>query len=207
MRRVACVVRRERGSTSHLGSATLGGMDDRDLHDLRLGNAFGHLGAVGADRLTTATTGATNLLRHACAAIRRDDAARARAFVDRAIAIPVDGFHEVHPAEHGITDVTIEVLLDAEAEGPLDDGTDWLDVARDIQATMDEFERTHWRTALIVLAETEDIDDNDRARLVRIVGRRYPKDDPAAFLGADGAERMLSLLRGIVTYERLALPE
>lgn len=117
--------------------------------------------------------------------------------------MPRDDFHGVWPAAFGIVDMLIDSLLTAEAHGPFDDGTDWADVAIDIPAGLVDWQRRMWRHAIVVLIETEEIDDRDLDRLLSALRGRPALDDPGSPLIGDPRGRIVSMLRVAVEFEHL----
>ena len=108
---------------------------------------------------------ATNLLDKALCALDDGDEARARRFVDRAVALPYDEHEQVHPAA-----MTAQQQLFVAVTDALDDGgDDWLAAATDTFASAPEEARYCLRDVLSSVLQDYDLSDGDQRRLHRLI--------------------------------------
>jgi len=113
---------------------------------------------------------ATNLLDKALRALDDGDEARARRFVDRAVALPYDEHEQVHPAAMTAHQQLFEAVTDA-----IEDGDDeWLDAVIDTFASAPEEARYCLRDVLTAVLQDYELSDGDQRRLRRLI-REVPE--------------------------------
>ncbi len=146
---------------------------------------------------------ATNLLDKALRALDDGDEARARRFVDRAVALPYDEHEQVHPAAMTAHQLLFEAVTDA-----IDDGGDeWLDAVIDTLASAPEEARYCLRDVLTAVLQDYELSAGDQRRLRRLI-RDVPERAELQDLDLPPeqmATAVLDVLEGVVhfmdTYE------
>ena len=108
---------------------------------------------------------ATNLLDKALRALDDGDEARARRFVDRAVALPYDEHEQVHPAAM----MAHQQLFDAVTDALEDGGDEWLDAVIDTFASAPEEARYCLRDVLTAVLQDYELSDGDQRRLRRLI--------------------------------------
>ena len=113
---------------------------------------------------------AKNLLDKALRALDDGDEARARRFVDRAVALPYDEHEQVHPAAMTAHQQLFVAVTDA-----IEDGADeWLDAVIDTFASAPEEARYCLRDVLTSVLQDYELTDGDQRRLRRLI-REVPE--------------------------------
>ena len=113
---------------------------------------------------------AKNLLDKALRALDDGDEARARRFVDRAVALPYDEHEQVHPAAMTAQQQLFVAVTDAIESG--DD--EWLDAVIDTFASAPEEARYCLRDVLTSVLQDYELTDGDQRRLRRLI-REVPE--------------------------------
>ena len=113
---------------------------------------------------------AKNLLDKALRALDDGDEARARRFVDRAIALPYDEHEQVHPAAMTAQQQLFVAVTDAIENG----GDEWLDAVIDTFASAPEEARYCLRDVLTSVLQDYELTDGDQRRLRRLI-REVPE--------------------------------
>ena len=108
---------------------------------------------------------ATNLLDKAVRALDDGDDARARRFVDRAVALPWDEHEKVHPAAMMAHQQLFDAVTDALEAG----GDEWLDAVTDTLASAPEEARYSLRDALTAMLHAYELTGADQRRLRRLI--------------------------------------
>src|SRR6188472_171642 len=113
---------------------------------------------------------AKNLLDKALRALDDGDEARARRFVERAVALPYDEHEQVHPAA-----MTAQHQLFVAVTDALESGDDeWLDAVIDTFASAPEEARYCLRDVLSSVLQDYELSDGDQRRLRRLI-REVPE--------------------------------
>ncbi len=141
---------------------------------------------------------ATNLLNKALRALDDGDEARARRFVERAVALPYDEHEQMQPAARMAMQQLFVAVTDA-----LEDGDDeWLDAATDTFASAPEQARYSLRDVLRDVLQDFGLSDNEQRRLRRLI-RDIPEraelhdlDLPPEQLAA----AVLEVLEGVIQF-------
>jgi len=108
---------------------------------------------------------AKNLLDKALRALDNGDEARARRFVDRAVALPYDEHEQVHPAAMTAHQQLFEAVTDA-----IEDGDDeWLDAVIDTLTSAPEEAKFCLRDVLSSVLQDYELSDGDQRRLRRLI--------------------------------------
>jgi len=113
---------------------------------------------------------AKNLLDKALRALDDGDEARARRFVDRAVALPYDEHEQVHPAAMTAQQQLFVAVTDAIEDG----GDEWLDAVIDTFASAPEEARYCLRDVLTSVLQDYELTDGDQRRLRRLI-REVPE--------------------------------
>ena len=108
---------------------------------------------------------AKNLLDKALRALDDGDEARARRFVDRAVALPYDEHEQVHPAAMTAQQQLFVAVTDAIEDG----GDEWLDAVIDTFASAPEEARYCLRDVLSSVLQDYELSDGDQRRLRRLI--------------------------------------
>lgn len=110
-------------------------------------------------------TAATNLLDKALRALDDGDEARARRFVERAVALPFDEHERVHPGAMMAHQKLFIALTDALEDG----GDDWLAAATDTFASAPEEARYSLRDALTAMLQDYELSGAEQRRVRRLI--------------------------------------
>lgn len=167
------------------------------------GGAFGlaALGsAEGADQSRRLMASADNLLGKASRALEVGDAARARRFVDRAMALPFDDHEEVHPAWWS-AHMALHTLVVDEVEESVADDHLWLTAAERLLAVEDGAGALSLRQVLGTVGESVALTPYERTRCAELSGGHTEDgwwDAPPAEVTADV---VLDVLRVADAYE------
>ena len=108
---------------------------------------------------------AENLLDKALRALDEGDEARARRFVERAVALPWDEHEQVHPAAMMVHQRLFEAVTDALEEG----GDEWLHALVDTFASAPEEARYCVRDVVASVLQDYDLSGSDQRRLRRLI--------------------------------------
>ena len=142
---------------------------------------------------------ATNLLDKALNALGDGDDARARRFVERAVALPWDEHEKVHPAAMTAHQQLFEAVTDALEDG----GEEWLDAVTDTFASAPEEARYTLRDVCTAVLQDYELTDADQRRVRRLI-RDVPEraELPDLDLPPDQmASAVLEVLEGVLHFE------
>jgi len=141
---------------------------------------------------------ATNLLTKALRALDDGDEARARPFVERAVALPYDEHEQMHPAAMMAVQQLFGAVTDALGNG----GDEWLDAATDTFASAPEQARYCLRDVLGDVLQDYQLTDGEQRRLRRLI-RDVPEraELPALDLPPEEmATALLEVLEGVIHF-------
>ncbi|GAA4403000.1 hypothetical protein GCM10023168_14120 [Fodinibacter luteus] len=142
--------------------------------------------------------GATNLLHKAMRALEHGDEARARRFVERAVALPYDEHERVHPAAMMAHQEMFLAVTDA-----LEDGEDdWLGAIADTFASAPEHARYCLRDVLLAVLQDYDLSDDEQRRVRRLI-REVPERAELHDLDLppeEMATAVLDVLEGVIHF-------
>ena len=108
---------------------------------------------------------ATNLLDKALRALDAGDEARARRFVDRAVALPWDEHEQVHPAAMMAHQQMYDAVTDALEQG----GDEWLAAATDTFPSVPDEARYCLRDVLTATLRAYELTHDEERRLRRLI--------------------------------------
>ena len=141
---------------------------------------------------------ATNLLDKALRALDDGDEARARRFVDRAVALPYDEHEQVHPAAMTAHQQLFEAVTDAIEDG----GDEWLGAVIDTLASAPEEAKYCLRDVLTAVLQDYELSDGDQRRLRRLI-REVPERAELSDLELPPeklATAVLDVLEGVIHF-------
>lgn len=150
--------------------------------------------------------GANNLLAKALRAIERDDAARAQALVDRAVALPYDEHEREYPGLWSARMLMFDAMVDALEESAEGDEA-WLDAVFDVLADCGPDARRVIRRLLLEVNDDFTTDPRESRRIAEEL--RTGTETAEEFHAGLGEDRraqaavILEVLRAVAHYRRL----